>query len=1313
MESEMEELNEKNPANGGNISGALDNQSHIQQLDTGHIMDTNTHLTLNLKYRTTTAGQYTFGDVFRALTKNNKEYTFAFSSPIYKPENATFIGQLMTGSEIKTHDGKNLKTGYYWCQNGFENKKYKSIGLSKFRNKKGVGAKSVELINGITFEIDNSDFGSQLLDFAAFINDGFELFCITASGETNPEVLNAYYEAHVKGGATDAAFVAALQNGNVRNGKSAHGCIRIAPIAYPNEAQRNQYKYVCRLFALIFGGDLATCNLDRLMRAPGLHTFDSVTGELCVQPIIHFAPDAKEYTLNELQALLEAYIATKYENIDIQTALKALQIHNDLANPKRYNVRLLDPNGVLKVKLDEIKNNKIVSARDLKRLENIRTLSTFKNSLVTVYDLADFDRLNPKSVPSLAKNAKTNLLPRIVKSGSGSKKQYCSTKTPIYVVGQGETTMGDAIASGVPKIHCLCPFHGSSDKSKASAILNNDTPTKTLWCWSGCGRFTIDDSQIQDLTLSDEIDFDNVLCEGILETTYDYETTQRYPLEDLRRKVTILSGPCGVGKTYFTTQMMAKYLAQHRHNSLCHIVPRRILDDQAVIGYGDRGVVVESYKYNGGKVFNGNISICMDSFPKYILSQGEDNGDGTFSFLKKDDQGNLYIIMDEFTQSYNTLLAHNSLVSAQKAQNIVEKLRGLVQKETTYLVLLDADCDDIAIEMTKILFGVKDNDIEIRNFKNYEEKYSYRFLKTSFDLEIEVKKAISEGKKIAVACSTAKEAQTLHEALTKLFPNKKGWCVTQDTKEEMEKMGWSLAELDRPGAKCIQDCDWLIYSPTLQAGVSIVEPFDKMFFWGYVDHTRSTDVLQMTNRCRNINDKEIVGYIPANGAYKPVNPNTILAYDEIRRQRETGHLAAWGAKYLKKEIYDDLMSFSDNMPVDKDFRKLWVLNLSRNRSLGGDRCNLLAATIELFEKRGIEYTIQDEKDSIKNDKNTVVAIERDRVQIRKDLKDAETAQIINADDMTWEEAQAVREPKNKAEMYALKKAHIKHFFCKDEVDGDLLNHYKNKDKYKALARLMCVSEKSLDKIIRNDIKSRAYGAGRDAAENMIRIDLELRLLNALGIKQEVMLAVKRLMAWRDAAPDTIEYVELEKLKNEEIKLDKTKVNAFYQSLKNNKMKPFTHLGFFVAPVKDGKIEYPMRKVANLLEKAGLPVSSRRVRVAVPHDSLIIPQESCGTDREYDYFIALGELASWMDLAWAEYLRLRQPVIIVKADAAQTIIEVEDDAEQAKLAKAEEEEQVLLRLIDSWADEYNYGKDDSDDIKYQIYDMIDSENYCEE
>jgi hypothetical protein len=1232
--------NEKTLLSGANTQeGSLNLDNEVTMKN-----DTTTNIPDSIFYRDSIESKYSFKDVVGTLN-NNTGVKIGFTTPKMKVEDVDHVGMLTTGAEVK-----GFKLGYFWAINGFDKRKYKNNAL--FRSKGGIGARSVNFIQGLTTEVDNRSLEDQAAFWTdLYLNHGLEPFCVTNSGEGRTDVLESFRDALVKREHIEA-YDRALASNNIRKGKSFHVSIRIKPIQNPTEDQRTQYSRIAQKFAIIASGDLAVSNLDRLMRAPGTYLFDNETGQLCVQPIVYFNENAKQYTLGELESIIDRILASLFGNLNLDLAIDCLRVYNNLSSPKKYGKRLHDPNGVLMAALKEIEQHKVIPQRTLNLLKNIRAASTAVDSNTVVLDLSDFENRVKGSV-SISKKGKCNLKPVSKRNKTGGRSYYCSSETLVHIPKRGNVSAKTLLEEGFTNIPCHCPFHGWTDPNSTNASFNRDPKKKpNINCYCDGITYWINDDMVP-VTLDSLEDFDlkDVALDYVLHTTYDYKNIKRYPIVLPTRKLTLLNGPCGVGKTYAVSRVVASLIAQEGKWHLLHASFRTTLVGQAIASYAGAGLTVASYKDNGGMSLGSHMAFCIDSLMKHNLLTVEEV-DGMFRVLGE--QPNMIIVLDEITQVFKSLLGQGSQIQPALASKILEKLREYVSRPTTIIFGMDADLDDYSIEIIKRALDLKDSDIEISGFKNYEYEHSYKLVPSEEDLLLQFEAALASGLKVSLACSSKEDTKIYYERFIEKYPNKKDrfYCFNQDTKEELIAQGCPIDGLDMPGVPWIQETDLLIYSPTFQAGVSIVETFDKQFGIFKRGHTLATDIFQMTRRCRNLNDKVIEVFIEDGGAYKTVNAQQLKANFELYQGQIKNIYNIKSITFSKEEL-EDIENTIQNCLFDDKMRDLWIMNKCRDRLLGGEGCRLKAAFIEACEEKGIGYDIMDPATSIKVlDPDLAASMRKKKKEIKHQLKLEHKDNILNANDISFEEAKNMRIPKSQDEVFSKSKAFAKYFFGMDLNESlvDLWLDRKKMGHLKGLAARRAMYSGHYYKIVKGDITSAHFGGGRDGAFKTLAFAIQQKIEESLNVRKVAKENFAIFEKLRTLNPDDLEYQILSDKIVSRTVLDSDLVKQVHASLKRSDMKKYEDLGFYVTPKKDAKDERPFSRIIDLLESYGLVVGlDVKTVVASLNSDVVLNQLHEFSDAtkkkkrttERTYFIDWIATFEKFDLVEAEYKRLCQ------------------------------------------------------------------------
>lgn len=244
------------------------------------------------------------------------------------------------------------------------------------------------------------------------------------------------------------------------------------------------------------------------------------------------------------------------------------------------------------------------------------------------------------------------------------------------------------------------------------------------------------------------------------------------------------------------------------------------------------------------------------------------------SLHKLKTEGNTYdfIFLDECEQFIQHLLC--SSTCKEHRYIILQSLKHFIYSAQC-VVLSDAHLSNVSLEF---ILAMRPDPTEIpfviRNrYQNGDRRVFWYEGNDRSGIVQQIKASLFQGDRVVVACDGLEFSKDLDEVLQTLFPEKRIVCINSENSNDSE-MRSLIETINAPGK--LNDIDCLIYSPSVNTGVSIDTPhFDKVFGVFVGGSLAGTDCLQALNRYRPKVDWHV--WVNANpiGGYRPTSADRI------------------------------------------------------------------------------------------------------------------------------------------------------------------------------------------------------------------------------------------------------------------------------------------------------------------------------------------------------------------------------------------------------------------------------------------------------
>jgi len=319
-------------------------------------------------------------------------------------------------------------------------------------------------------------------------------------------------------------------------------------------------------------------------------------------------------------------------------------------------------------------------------------------------------------------------------------------------------------------------------------------------------------------------------------------------------KALCIKSPYGTGKTYAFRKILDKYKYKRvlfitYRQSLAHSFSTDLKEKYNFVNYLDEDI--ETLKKSN------RVIIQLDSLKKLINYTEDDiisqiNKNPYYDLVVLDESEGLlnHLSFDKIEQFYTYSILTNIIIKSNK------------------ILCLDGDLSDRTIEyITNLDFSYK---IYRNKFIGIKKKFIFSYNISNFEESIQ--KDLEDNKKVVIVCMTKTES----EKYNIMFSNYK--VILHNS---IEKNKDKLLDVN----KYWSECDLLIYSPTVEAGIdfNITNHFHKCYATLSNQSTSYRAFFQMLNRVRYFEDNDILCLLPVNLDFK-IN-NILCTFNEMKMNK--------------------------------------------------------------------------------------------------------------------------------------------------------------------------------------------------------------------------------------------------------------------------------------------------------------------------------------------------------------------------------------------------------------------------------------------
>lgn len=231
------------------------------------------------------------------------------------------------------------------------------------------------------------------------------------------------------------------------------------------------------------------------------------------------------------------------------------------------------------------------------------------------------------------------------------------------------------------------------------------------------------------------------------------------------------------------------------------------------------------------------------------------------------------VILDE---SESIIEQFNSALSGQHADDFAV-FQWLIENSRK-VVAMDAFLSLRTISLINKMRGRRNSRLIINKHAN-ATNYTYYFSCNYSMWIFSIFQSLERGEKIVICANSATQARALEQIVSSNFSDARVKFYTAETPTKVKEN-----DLVDVGA-IWSDCDVLIYTPTITAGVSFeCVHFDRLFGY-FTDKSCTAQVcMQMMGRIRNVAEKTIFIHINAAASYAPVTRDDVMLALRQRKQ---------------------------------------------------------------------------------------------------------------------------------------------------------------------------------------------------------------------------------------------------------------------------------------------------------------------------------------------------------------------------------------------------------------------------------------------
>lgn len=459
-------------------------------------------------------------------------------------------------------------------------------------------------------------------------------------------------------------------------------------------------------------------------------------------------------------------------------------------------------------------------------------------------------------------------------------------------------------------------------------------------------------------------------------TTLQYEEPSLRPFTPARTQV--IHAPMKIGKT----RTLKQFIEDHFPDSLIEQTIRIVSFRHTFSGnIKEKFPDYTLYSEVTGALSQTKLIVQVESLHRLVIERGMDPPD--------------LLVLDECEAIFEQFSSGLS-----KSNDNYAKFKWLLQY-SKHVILMDAYITDRTYRILKLLRGL-DGCVYHRNlYKNaVDDKYYFTGDVVKWHKLIE--QSLIANERIVIASSSLREAKTLERYITAKFADKRVSLYSRETRASVKNTHFS--NVNRYWA----ECDVLIYTPTITAGVSFERKHFARVFGYFTDKSCPVETcIQMIGRIRDVGTKELCIYIESSSNNFPTSIAELKS--DLHHSREVlstdydfpGLDIAYGPQgecVIHCSDYFEL--HLENLSVKNRSRNNFARHMVHLVRGSGAKCIMLDDA-QFYAKTGIEVLV----DGQLNEELT--ATQAECSDAKAEMIKSECVAIATAPDLEYEEYDAI------------------------------------------------------------------------------------------------------------------------------------------------------------------------------------------------------------------------------------------------------------------------------------------------------------------
>lgn len=391
--------------------------------------------------------------------------------------------------------------------------------------------------------------------------------------------------------------------------------------------------------------------------------------------------------------------------------------------------------------------------------------------------------------------------------------------------------------------------------------------------------------------------------------------------------VCLLRGPQGCGKTYWLQKVGLPQLRQkHPGSRVVYLTHRRSMATQ-----GSNKLELPDYRDTKGAIKDGDIAICVDSLHR--ISWDWDGDDKFIILLDESEQVIRHLARGGTMNAEKRLVAHNAW------RSLFARAAAVVAMDADLSMLTVSEIDEVCPHLGKCADEAQLIRVDV------PLRYEYQLCHEKDRLIASMVTRYLEGKKVAVACQSRAEADTIAALLQDLNSQRKVGLITSRTLLTEE----GIRANEDPTAYA-KECDALVYSPSWGTAISVEAEGYAIYGVGCLGVGTASDLVQQLHRVRYPEVNVVEVYLPRGGSQEMPTVDQIQ-HECLMRGQWTRQLIK---RYIPGVVLRDRVELTDQQMSDR-FARVTV----QQKRLGGDNGQLAVAFKDLVSQRRGQLRVVD------------------------------------------------------------------------------------------------------------------------------------------------------------------------------------------------------------------------------------------------------------------------------------------------------------------------------------------------------------------